>query len=483
MASGVQNQIGIGQAQVLDSGPSHFPLAQQLYRQKLTKEENERRNQLLKQQEEQDLYGIVGDALKLKDFNPVIHDRVRQTQAELAKKIKAGGLSRGDVHLEAQNLAGELTQMSQGFNELDRILAQTKKEYEGDKRINVANIEGIARKMALDDFNKNGRVDPSINYFDEALNKYPEYAKTDKSRHIVIDFKNARKENLSGQFTEINKAGRRDKFDWKAENFPLLYNYQNNGEDKAPTISTRSQPSGIEGKDGQELPMLDDEAYAYIATIPSNVLTLNEIIRDKYGVTNFKSPEAENLRKVEAFDLVERQKPQINKSILKQEAPIKSYNFMYGTNPPIPESQLNSPVERIRNKVRDYKSKGQAFMPAILLEDDEADIALEAIKKTLTAKEAAKATLNDYNVIEGDDGTLRAYDRNTDDFVAFIGKQYEVKEQIGAREKREKQEQINKNKQQSGYTNQQKATYKGKSVTVGVKDGKWYNVQTGEEIK
>jgi hypothetical protein len=33
------------------------------------------------------------------------------------------------------------------------------------------------------------------------------------------------------------------------------------------------------------------------------------------------------------------------------------------------------------------------------------------------------------------------------------------------------------------YSNQQPATYKGKKITVGVKNGKWYNIETGEELK
>ncbi len=37
--------------------------------------------------------------------------------------------------------------------------------------------------------------------------------------------------------------------------------------------------------------------------------------------------------------------------------------------------------------------------------------------------------------------------------------------------------------QQSGYSNEQPATYKGKKITAGIKNGKWYNTQTGEEIK
>ena len=34
-----------------------------------------------------------------------------------------------------------------------------------------------------------------------------------------------------------------------------------------------------------------------------------------------------------------------------------------------------------------------------------------------------------------------------------------------------------------GYSNQQPATYKGKKITAGVKNGKWYNIETGEELK
>lgn len=325
MASGVQNQIGIGQAQVLDSGPSHFPLAQQLYRQKLTKEESDRRNQLLRKEEEQNLYGLIGDALKLKDFNPVVHDKVRQAQSDLAKKIKLENPSYADTYLAAQNAAGELTQMSQGFNQLDQIIAATKKEYEQDKRINAANIEGIARKMALDDFNKTGRVDPSKNYFDEALNQFPEFALTDKSDYTTTRFLPEEKQDREGKFTEINAAGRKDMFKWKANNYPIYYDFKDNGEEKAPTITTRSQGE-YEG-----MPMLSEEAYGRFKATPSNVVAVNRRIKSQYPDINLGSEEAEKLRRVEAYKDIDRQKPPVNKERLDQAAPTRSHSFYFGS--------------------------------------------------------------------------------------------------------------------------------------------------------
>lgn len=41
----------------------------------------------------------------------------------------------------------------------------------------------------------------------------------------------------------------------------------------------------------------------------------------------------------------------------------------------------------------------------------------------------------------------------------------------------------NKKNESSTYSNVQPATYNGKKITVGVRDGRWYNTATGEEIK
>lgn len=331
MANGVQNQIGIGSAQVLPEGPSHFPLAQQLFRQKQYKDEVDRYNQQVKQRDERELYNLVGDALNLRDFNPVIHDRVKKAQVELAQKIKAESPSYADTYLAAQNKAGELTQLSQGLNQLDKIIAATKEEYKGDPRINAAAIESIARKKILDQLNATGRVDPSINYFDEALNEYPEYALTDKSDYTVTKFIPEEKQSRSGKYTEVDKRGATDKFDWKADIYPVYYDIKENGEQAAPTISTRSQPSGLRDESGAEVPMLSDEAYGRFSATPSNIVALNRKIKRQYPDINLRSEEAEKLRKIEAYKDVERQKPQVNKSRVEKEAPIRSHSFYFGS--------------------------------------------------------------------------------------------------------------------------------------------------------
>jgi hypothetical protein len=331
--AGVQNQIGIGSAQVLDSGPSYMPLVQQLYRNKQYKEEKERYDQETKKRDEKDLYDLIGSNLNLKDFNPVIHERVKQAQVDLAQKIKAGNQSYADAYILAQNKAGELTQLSQGLNKLDQQIALTKKEYEGDKRINAGNIELIARKKILDQLNSNGTVDPNINYFDEALNEYPEFALTDKSDYTVTDFIPEEQQNLSGKYKDINSAGRTDQYDWKVDKLsPAYYDFKDNGEAKEPTIKTRTQPSGLKDESGLDIPMLSDEAYGRFRAKPSNLVALNLRLRNKYGKDlDLKSSEAETLRKIEAFKDVDRQKPRVNKTIVEKEAPQRSHSFYFGS--------------------------------------------------------------------------------------------------------------------------------------------------------
>jgi len=330
--AGVQNQIGIGSAQVLPEGPSHMPLAQQLFRQKAYQDEQDRYNQRLKEQNNKDLYGLIGDALNLKDFNPVIHDRVKQAQIKLAEKIKLENPSYADTYLAAQNEAATLGQVSQGLNQADQIIAATKKEYEPDKRINAANVEGIARKMILDDLKANGKIDPSRNYFDEALNKHPEFALTDKSDYTVTKFIPEEKQSLSGKYSETNRQGAMDKFDWKAETYPVYYDFKDNGEQAAPTITTRSEGSGLKDKDGKEVPMLSEDAYGRFKATASNVAALNLRLKKQYGDTlDLQSEQADKLRRIEAYKDVERQKPRVNTSRVEREAPQRSHSFYFGS--------------------------------------------------------------------------------------------------------------------------------------------------------
>lgn len=331
--AGISNDVGIGQAQVLpQEGPNPNGLIAQLQRGDAERYQRSRIAKSDADKKERDLYSLIGDSLNPKDFNNVIQDKVLQAQKQLAAKIKTGNPSYGDMYMMAQNAAGTLAKTSQSLNQIDQQLALTKKEYAGDKRINSGALEVLARQKVLDQLNKTGQVDPSVNYFDQALNDNPEHALVDKSPYTLTDYLPEEKQPLSGKFTTRNSVGRTQKFDWKTDNYPVYYDYKDNGESKEPSITTRSQPSGIKDKSGAELPMLSDDAYGRFKAKPSNVVALNLRLRQKYGNDlDLQSEQAEKLRKIEAYKDVERNKPQINKSVSDEQPIPKTTNiFNFG---------------------------------------------------------------------------------------------------------------------------------------------------------
>lgn len=390
MASGVENQIGIGMAQVLPKPASMMPLVDQLNQQAQIKFQRQKYEQHQKEQNEKELFGLVGDALNLRDFNPVIHDKVKKAQIELAQKIKSEKPSYADTYLLAQNKAGELGQLSQGLNQLDQQIALTKKEYEGDKRINSAAIEMIARKKILDQLNTTGKVDPNVNYFDEALNEYPQFALTDNSDYTVTDFIPEEKQSLSGKYSETNKRGATDKFEWKADNFPAYYDFKDNGEAKAPTLTTRSQESGLVDANKQPIPMLSNEAYGRFKAKPSNVIAINRRLKNLYGdALDLKSEQAEILRKVEAFKEVDKYKPRVNTSRLEKEAPAPRITINNNGNkndPPQIDLREYKDVtggKDITDLLRGVKVTGLPTGSSLLAES----VVYDPVKKLVTYKE------------------------------------------------------------------------------------------------
>lgn len=457
MAYGVDNNIGIGNAQVLPKGSSMNAFVQQLNEQKQYKDQQDRYKQQVKERDEKELYNLVGDTLNLRDFNPIIHDKVRKAQVALAGKIKSQGLSYADTYLAAQNMAGELGQTSQALNQLDQQLAATKKEYEGDKRLNSAAIETIARKKILDQLNATGKVDPSVNYFDEALNEHPEFALTDKSDYTLTDFIPEEKQSLSGKSTERSKVGRTQKFDWKAENYPVYYDFKDNGEDKSPTISTRSQPSGIKDANGSEVPMLSDDAYGRFKAKPSNVVALNLRIKKMYGPSiDLKSEEAEKLRKVEAYKDVERQKPRINKTVSDQ-APLPpriSIHIGNGNG----ETQIRDVYGEISGKIKN-SGKQLPFGLGIGIEMNQ----LSATAQTKVLEHANKLigsgmTQSDIALVQTPDGVINMVDPVEGKVIAPIDfGDINIGAQPGIKEKRKVIEQTNKTYEHKGkkYTHDQ----------------------------
>ena len=73
----VQNQLGIGKAQVTPDSQFNGGQIVQLYQQRKDREENQRRyDSSKKEQDEKELYGILGDAFNPKNFNTLVHGRL-----------------------------------------------------------------------------------------------------------------------------------------------------------------------------------------------------------------------------------------------------------------------------------------------------------------------------------------------------------------------------------------------------------------------
>lgn len=321
---GIENLLNYGAAQVLPKPESTMPLVEQLNLQKQQKWQREKYEQAKKEKDQNELYGLVGDALNLKDFNPVIHDRVRKAQVELAQKLKSEKPSYGDAYILAQNKAAELGVLSQSLNQADQVIAAQKKEWEGDKRINAGNLEMLARKDILDDLNKNGKIDPTVNYIEMAARKYPQYALTDSGEFAQFKFlPEETQKSITGKYKEINKRGGYDQFDWKVSEYaPSLYDFKDNGEEKAPTITTKSEPSGLVDADNNPVPMLSEQAWGRYSAVTSNIYDLDRRIKRKYGdAVDLQSQEAEILRRIEAYKEVEKNKPIISKSRIEKADP------------------------------------------------------------------------------------------------------------------------------------------------------------------
>jgi hypothetical protein len=89
-------------------------------------------------------------------------------------------------------------------------------------------------------------------------------------------------------------------------------------------------------------------------------------------------------------------------------------------------------------------------------------------------------TDKNYQPIKGEDGKYaidpeKAATINQDQLKLSLGKTSAGVKQTNI--------EMNKPSPKEGYTSVQPATYNGKKITVGVKNGKWYNTATGEEIK
>lgn len=330
--AGLENIIGTGSAQILPRPASMMPLVEQLNQQKQQKFQREKYEQAKKEQDQKELYGLVGDALNLKDFNPVMQEEVNKAQKELTQKFLVEKPSLGKGYLDAQNAAGTLMRKSQAYNHADQVITANKKEFEGDKDLNLANVEAITRKYVKDAVDKD-QYDPNKNYFVEAMRDNPSLALVGGGGTPKFNFQTEEllpDVRLHGVFKEIRPRGGYDQKNWQVAGkvAPAFYDFKNNGEELPPTITTRSEPSKI----FNGVPMLSEDAWKRYKAVTSNEIKLDAELRDMYGgQLDLRSPEAEELRRIRAYEEVEKMKPPIIKSRIEKADSIKIYNSSGGS--------------------------------------------------------------------------------------------------------------------------------------------------------
>lgn len=320
MASGIENLQGYGEAQIFPRGKGYGEFLNNLNEQRQFQFQRERQTKLDQEKKDNELYSLIGNELNPRDFNAVIHYKVKKAQEDLASQIIANkNLDYGQMYLMAHNKAAELGQVSDVLNRVDQQLALTKKEYEGDKRINSGAVEIAARKNILDQI-KNGQIpDESINYFDKILNENPNIGLVDQSDATFTDFLPEEKQPLKFNVRKRNPVGKTMQYSYDFENYPAYYDVQQKGDFESPAITVRSQPSGIKDASGNEQPMLSDDAYKRFSIKPSNVVALNRrIVRNNPGI-DLSSQEAEKLRKVEAYKDVAKFTPVPRESRTEQQ--------------------------------------------------------------------------------------------------------------------------------------------------------------------
>lgn len=310
MANGIENIQGYGEAQVFPRSKGYGELVNNLQQERQYQFQRERQAQADKDRRNQDLYSLVGNELNPRDFNAVIHYKVKKAQEDLASEIiKSKDMDYGQMYLAAHNKAAELGQLSDSLNRVDQQIALTKKEYEGDKRINSGAIEIAARKHILDQIEKGGRVDESVNYFDKILNENPNIGLVDQSDSTFTDFTPEEKQPLEYNVKKRNPVGKVMQYKYQFDNYPAYYDVKQNGEFEQPTITVKSQSSGIKDASGNDVPMLSDDAYKRFSVRPSNVVAVNRrILKSNPGI-DLSSGEAERLRRVEAYKDVSKYTP------------------------------------------------------------------------------------------------------------------------------------------------------------------------------
>lgn len=319
---GQQDLIGYGQAQVLPKPASMLPFIEQLNQQKQQKIQNERYEKEKKDTDEYNRIKIIGDVLDPRNFNAIVHSDLRTATAELAKKINNKGgekPSLAETLLMAQEYAGNIGYTSDQLNQLQQVLSKNREVDLKNPRFNANGIAEAALNNAVKDI-RGGKYDPYKDYYGDIKNNNPALALGGRGGYVHDLKPDEMLKPFEGRYKKIRPGGGYDEFDWKVDGLaPAYFDIKDNGEEKEPTITTKSEPSGIKDTNGTELPMLESSAYERYKFDDANVAADNLIIQKIKGVAfDLRSGEAEKLRRILAYQNVDKYKPKISpKKIIK----------------------------------------------------------------------------------------------------------------------------------------------------------------------
>lgn len=327
--TGVQNQIGMGMAQVTpDSGVNPLHIAAQI-------QQNKRYNELLKLQKQENderrqksLLGIVGDALNPRIFEKEFTNRVLSAQKDIVKRIQSNpnGYSDADVALMSQNAAQDIAKLNDIFLNAENAIKGQSGRYAKSERIDRTGLEAIARKNVLDDIGRSEKgesVDFTKDYFNLAKSQHPYSGLIDDSDAIDLKLGTVDYQDIGDTYSEKNKYGATETGSYSAKVLHPFYEIVDKGRGNVPEFKIKGEPSLFST---EKLPIskLKEDAYQRFILNQDNEDVLNRRLIKKYPDLDINSKDAEELRRVEAYEYLKNNVPQraIKTADKKVEAPV-----------------------------------------------------------------------------------------------------------------------------------------------------------------
>jgi len=369
-----------------------------------------------------------------------------------------------------------------GFNK-DGLLDTTKK-------IAYFNPDGSLKDIS--------EVDPNVDYTSAALKAHPELTTTSAWLDELVNKTPMAK---SGQVIKTEHMGRTKDYEYNIEK-PYWMDVAKDENGKVLTDPKTGAPLGLDVKshilrDKEGKPMVDTETNQPFRVIedaefrgmmsrnPAAAYNLDAQVRKHFMDAGAKdspsigSPEWENMAKHILYqELKMRDRSDFKKKDIQTNAPIVDRIEVTGSAF-APRSGSGSSSDVQVNDV--YKSILEnphvAQNEAVRLNQLSATEQNVILSHARDLTKDDKLNQDDIYVRKDENDNLGIYDRPTGKLISTLdAKDVNLKTNKTVKPQ---QEIIKENK----YENTRSGTYRGKKITIGMKNGKWYNTKTGEELK